>query len=167
VRNGNRWCVTQINPDNNRLVARRLDDHTLAVFDGDYVGAHITYGYAVTVHSAQGVTADTTHAVLGEKTTRALAYVAMTRGRHTNTAYLYERAAEHEYALRPDDAGHVTHRGTHQHAVRLLRGIVAHDEQPTTALSVATANAYESLPAHIHSTIDQRVSALRRRGTKY
>jgi hypothetical protein len=28
VRNGNRWRVTAINPDNNRLVARRLDDQT-------------------------------------------------------------------------------------------------------------------------------------------
>ena len=41
------------------------------------------------MHSAQGVTADTTHAVLGENTTRALLYVAMTRGRESNTAYLY------------------------------------------------------------------------------
>jgi ATP-dependent exoDNAse (exonuclease V) alpha subunit len=44
------------------------------------------------VHSAQGVTADTTHAVLGERASRNLLYVAMTRGRDTDTAYLYERA---------------------------------------------------------------------------
>ena len=55
MRNGNRWCVTQISPGNNRLAARRLDDNTLAVFDGDYVREHITHGYAVTVHSGQGV----------------------------------------------------------------------------------------------------------------
>lgn len=45
------------------------------------------------MHSAQGVTADTTHAVLGENTTRALFYVAMTRCRDANTAYLHERIA--------------------------------------------------------------------------
>ncbi|BBY41784.1 ATP-dependent DNA helicase [Mycolicibacterium celeriflavum] len=167
VRNGNRWCVTQINPDNNRLAARRLEDNTLAVFDGDYIREHITHGYAVTVHSAQGVTADTTHAVLGEKTTRALAYVAMTRGRHSSTAYLYQRAAEHEYVLRPGDAAHIPHRGTRQHAARLLRAIVAHDEQPMTALGVATANAHETLPASIHSMIDQKATALRRRHSEY
>jgi hypothetical protein len=77
--------------------ARRIHDNTLAVFDGDYVRRHVTHGYAVTVHSAQGVTADTAHAVLGENTTRSLLYVAMTRGRDTNIAYLYERIAEHEY----------------------------------------------------------------------
>jgi hypothetical protein len=58
------------------------------VFDGDYVREHITHGYAVTVHAAQGVTADTSHAVLGEKATRAALYVAMTRGRESNCAYL-------------------------------------------------------------------------------
>jgi len=29
------------------------------VFDGDYLRENITLGYGVTVHSAQGVTADT------------------------------------------------------------------------------------------------------------
>jgi ATP-dependent exoDNAse (exonuclease V) alpha subunit len=38
------------------------------------------------VHSAQGVTADTTHAVLGENATRAMLYAAMTRGREINNA---------------------------------------------------------------------------------
>jgi ATP-dependent exoDNAse (exonuclease V) alpha subunit len=52
------------------------------VFFNDYVREHITHGYAVTVHSAQGVTADTTHAVLSETATRALSYVAMTRSQH-------------------------------------------------------------------------------------
>jgi ATP-dependent exoDNAse (exonuclease V) alpha subunit len=48
--------------------------------NGDYVRLNITHRYAITVHTAQGVTADTTDAVLGENTSRALLYVAMTRG---------------------------------------------------------------------------------------
>jgi ATP-dependent exoDNAse (exonuclease V) alpha subunit len=68
VRNGNRWRVYAIDRDNNRIAARRLDDGARAAFAGDYLSKHITYGYAVTVHSAQGVTADTTHTVLGENT---------------------------------------------------------------------------------------------------
>jgi hypothetical protein len=91
----------------------------------------------------------------------------MTRGRHTNSGYLYERTAEHEYALRPDDSGPVIHRGTSQDAARLLRSVVAHDEQSVTALGVAAANAHKSLPARIHSTIDQQAAALRRRGNEY
>ena len=46
------------------------------------------------MHSAQGVTADTTHAVLSEAAARALFYVAISRGRDANTAYLYERPVE-------------------------------------------------------------------------
>ena len=53
---------TQIYPDINGLVAQRLDDQTFGAFRNAYVREHITHGYAVTVHSAQGVTADTTHA---------------------------------------------------------------------------------------------------------
>ena len=70
VRNGNRWRVAAIDPTTNRIAAERLTDGARAVFDGDYVREHVTLGYATTVHSAQGVTADTTHAVLGDSATR-------------------------------------------------------------------------------------------------
>jgi ATP-dependent exoDNAse (exonuclease V) alpha subunit len=103
VRNGNRWRVYAIDPEHNRIAARRFDDDARAAFTGDYLSEHITHGYAVTVHSAQGVTADTTQAVLGENTTRAMAYVAMTRGRESNTVYLYRRTAgdaDHEHTER-------------------------------------------------------------------
>lgn len=86
VRNGNRWRVAAIDADTNRVAAERLDDGARVVFHSDYLREHVGLGYAVTVHSAQGVTADTSNAVLGENTSRALFYVAMTRGRHTNTA---------------------------------------------------------------------------------
>jgi hypothetical protein len=51
VRNGNRWRVYAIDPDRGRITARRLDDDARAAFTGDYLREHITYGYAVTVHS--------------------------------------------------------------------------------------------------------------------
>ena len=84
VRNGHRWQVFAVDTEHNRIAARRLDDGARAAFTGDYLREHITHGYAVTVHSAQGVTAERTHAVLGENTSRNLLYVAMTRGRDTN-----------------------------------------------------------------------------------
>jgi ATP-dependent exoDNAse (exonuclease V) alpha subunit len=85
IRNGNRWRVAAIDRAGNRVAAERLDDGAPTVFENEYLREHVSLGYAVTVHTAQGVTADTTHAVLGENTTRSLLYVAMTRGRHTNT----------------------------------------------------------------------------------
>jgi hypothetical protein len=63
----------------------------------DYVREHITHGYAVTVHSAQGVTADTTHAVLSENTTRRTDLRRHDRGREANTVYLYQRSTENEH----------------------------------------------------------------------
>ncbi|MFL6082894.1 MAG: hypothetical protein ACJ74F_06730 [Mycobacterium sp.] len=98
-----RFTLDAIDPEHNRIAARRFDDDARAAFTGDYLSEHITHGYAVTVHSAQGVTADTTQAVLGENTTRAMAYVAMTRGRESNTVYLYRRTAgdaDHEHTER-------------------------------------------------------------------
>jgi ATP-dependent exoDNAse (exonuclease V) alpha subunit len=166
VRNGNRWCVTQIDSDTNRLAARRLEDNTLAVFDNDYVREHITHGYAVTVHSAQGVTANTTHAVLGETATRALAYVALTRGRHTNTAYLYRNPAEH-HAQEPAHAAHVTDRGGSRHAARMLRAILANDEDITTAHDLAARATDDALPPHDRATINHRAAAVRNSTTSY
>ncbi|MCW2814564.1 MAG: ATP-dependent exoDNAse [Nocardioides sp.] len=54
----------------------------------DYVQAHVELAYARTVYGAQGETVDAAHFVLGEQTGAASAYVAMTRGRHHNTAHL-------------------------------------------------------------------------------
>ncbi len=137
VRNGNRWRVFAVDLDNNRIAARRLSDGARAAFTGEYLREHITYGYAITVHSAQGVTADTTHAVLGENTTRALLYVAMTRGRHTNTAYLHERIAGENEHSQPAVI-HIPRRGTAQDAAQQARTIIAnHNEQARTAHQIA------------------------------
>ena len=38
---------------------------------------------------------------MGENSTRSLLYVAMSRGRNSNTAHVYERPIEHDYLLCP------------------------------------------------------------------
>ena len=110
------------------------------------------------MHSAQGVTADTTHAVLGETTGRNLLYVALTRGRDANTAYLYERIAEgdHEHAEQPDSL-HVMRRGTSHDAAQLVRGIIAtRDDRARTAHQVAASTDREDLPDRVRSLSDRR-----------
>lgn len=177
VRNGQRRQVQAVNPDNGRLIARRLTDNTLAAFPTDYVRAHISFGYAVTVHAAQGVTADTTHAVLGATASRVLAYVAMTRGRDTNTAYLYERGPEHGDCHRI-----ATARGEITGGIRPARcSVAAHDPgQPQACddrvhpccrnricLTAGTGSRRERPSRQGRGTPRRAVSALaRRRGTR-
>ena len=86
VRNGDLWTLTDIRPDGT-LVATAAD-HSVVELPADYAAAHVQLGYAATVHRAQGVTVDTAHAVLDPAADRNLAYVALTRGRERNTAWL-------------------------------------------------------------------------------
>ena len=127
---------------------------------------HITHGYAVTVHSAQGVTADTTHAVLGENTTRAMFYVAITRGRETNSAYLYQRANEQEYSLDTPGA-HVMNCGTARHAGRLARAIITHHDQPITAHDTAAQTPTAAVHERVRGIRDRRPAAVQRRRATY
>ncbi|WP_156515785.1 ATP-dependent DNA helicase, partial [Amycolatopsis regifaucium] len=64
---------------------------------GAYVSEHVALGYASTVHSAQGLTVDTSHAVVTEATGQEALYVGLTRGREGNTAHVTTLAV-------PDDA---------------------------------------------------------------
>jgi hypothetical protein len=48
----------------------------------------LDHGYALTVHRAQGLTADTAHLVLTPGSSREALYVGMTRGRDTNHAWV-------------------------------------------------------------------------------
>lgn len=62
-------------------------------------------GYAVTVHRAQGVTVDTAHVLVEPTTTRENFYVAMTRGKHSNRAYvILDRADDHSHPHPSDNA---------------------------------------------------------------
>jgi ATP-dependent exoDNAse (exonuclease V) alpha subunit len=168
VRNGQRWRVASIDPATNRLAAERLDDGARAVFEGDYLREHITHGYAVTVHCAQGVTADTTHAVLGENTARSTLYVAMTRGRQANSAYLYERVGEGEYGPLKPDGLHIMTRGNSDHAGQLLRALIANDDrQQATAHDVAAQTPSAALPERVHRLADRRAATVNHRRTTY
>lgn len=173
VRNGNRWEVLEVDPDNNRLAARRLGDDAIAVFSGEYLRKHVHLGYVLTVHVAQGATADTTHALLGVASrlaNRRTAYVAMTRGRHTNNVYLYEQPTgerDHEHAPTTTDIDtHTRVRGTTAQAAAALRTILGRDRDSATIAETAAAAAeHTQLPAEVTDHLDHHrrvVTHLRR-----
>jgi conjugative relaxase-like TrwC/TraI family protein len=159
VRNGNRWRVAGLDAATGRIAAERLTDKARAVFDNDYVRQHITLGYAATVHSAQGVTADTTHAVISESASRAMAYVAMSRGREHNDVYIYTRAAgeadqEHRHLV-DDGEVHQMRRGTKYSAAHHLRMILANDERARTLHAHAERTPPHQLPPVVADLLER------------
>jgi len=85
VRNGDRWTVTGIAPDQSVTVSHHAG-HGQVVLPAGYAAEQVALAYAVTVHKAQGVTVDAAVAVVDEHTRAEGLYVAMTRGRSSNVA---------------------------------------------------------------------------------
>ena len=81
------YRVTAVRPDGS-LRAERLDGGPPITLPAAYVAEHLALGYASTVHSAQGRTVDTAHAVVTPRTGAASLYVGLSRGRQANTAYV-------------------------------------------------------------------------------
>ncbi|WP_280423859.1 MobF family relaxase [Nocardia carnea] len=91
VRNGYTWTVTAVHDDGSitaqHLRSGRTPGDSVRL-PADYVAEHVRLGYAATIDSAQGITTDTCHIALTGGETRQQFYVAMTRGRHANHAYI-------------------------------------------------------------------------------
>ena len=165
VRNGQRWEVLAVDPDVGRIAARRLDDGAIAVLSGDYLRQYTHLGYAVTVHAAQGVTADTCHTLLSaEAATRSIAYVGLTRGRHTNTVRLYDTRAgeaDHEHVETAAAGVHTARRGTPAQAATALRSVLGRDDRAATITTAAAAE--DRLPDQVadlrryHRTVTARL----------
>lgn len=104
VKNGDRWRVTDV-ADDGSVVAERLGMKlgTSVVLPAEYVAEHVDLGYAITAHRAQGMTVDTAHVVVTGSTTRENFYVAMTRGREANMAYVALDRPDESHAAPPPD----------------------------------------------------------------
>ncbi len=177
VRNGNRWTVVGIDTEAEVLHAIRggndlNGDGARATFDRAYAQGHISLGYATTVHAAQGVTADTCHSLMGVTTNRTMAYVAMTRGRETNKAYLYERFSgelDHEHSSPTGtDEIHILKRGTPEGARRAFHTLLrTNDDRPTTMHAVAAKTDRAHLPERIVSLLDGYARQVTERAERY
>ncbi|WP_369062228.1 MobF family relaxase [Kocuria rhizophila] len=121
VRNGDRWTVTEVRDDGS-LALRRADRKWGAsvVLPADYAAEQLDLGYAVTSFRAQGITVDTSHVLVDASMTRENLYVALTRGRETNLAYV---AID-----KPDDSHGGPHPGDNTEATArsVLFGVLQH-----------------------------------------
>ncbi len=119
------------------------------------------------MHSDQGVTADTTHTVLGENASRGLLYVAMTRGRQANTARVCQRIIEGNKCSREPVATSVHTRGAGFDAGDLLCSVVACDRPAATAHDHVAQMSGSVLPLSVQARSAQRAKAVGRRVQDY
>lgn len=91
VANRQTWIVTQVGEDGSLTLRGRGRERQIPP---EYANRYVELAYATTVHGAQGDTVDRAHLALSETTGAASAYVAMTRGRESNTAHLVAESIE-------------------------------------------------------------------------
>jgi conjugative relaxase-like TrwC/TraI family protein len=111
VRNGSLWTVVATSPDGS-LTVSPADRHVTHGCEPDpastvklpaaYVAAYVDLGYATTAHRAQGLTVDACHTLVGPGMSREALYVAMTRGRDANIAYVATDAVDPACDQLPD-----------------------------------------------------------------
>lgn len=87
IANGVKIRITEIHEDGS-AIGHRTDNDALISMPADYLSESVELGYATTAHRAQGVTVDTCHAIAETGVNRELFYVAMTRGKQGNYAYV-------------------------------------------------------------------------------
>ena len=87
VRNGDRFQVLGAGPQDG-LIVEDLAGRGRTVLPAAYLAVHAEYGWASTIDAAQGATADIGIVLVRPGMDREHLYVAMTRGRHGNHAYI-------------------------------------------------------------------------------
>ncbi|WP_413543299.1 MobF family relaxase [Citricoccus nitrophenolicus] len=133
IANGTRLTLTGINPDGS-AVARNESTGGAVTLDPDYLASSTELGYATTAHRSQGVTVDSAHAVAKAGLSRELFYVAMTRGRQANHAYV-DFGVDHE-AHSPDEWGLLTETPPAERPVTVLEGVLKRESAEHTAHEV-------------------------------
>jgi ATP-dependent exoDNAse (exonuclease V) alpha subunit len=87
VKNGDRWTVLTAHRDGGLRVKHRRSGRTLHL-PASYVLGSVELGYATTIHTAQGISADTMHGLITGTESRQQLYTMCTRGRLSNHIYL-------------------------------------------------------------------------------
>jgi hypothetical protein len=133
VANRDVWQVTAIH-DDGAVTAARIDpdrdqviaEHQLRLA-ADYVAGDVQLEYAGTVHCGQGGTRAVSHAIITGATTRQALYVALSRGRDDNRAYVV--------SSQPEGADLD---GMAQDPLAVLAAILERDEQPSETAAIVT-----------------------------
>ncbi|MQA12836.1 MAG: relaxase domain-containing protein [Pseudonocardiaceae bacterium] len=107
-----------------------------------YVNEHLALGYASTVHAAQGLTVDTSHAVVTPNTGPEALYVGLSRGRDGNTAHVTTRA------IPADAPPGAVQEAVHRDPAAVLAGVLETADPARSALATVTESAQETESVH-------------------
>lgn len=134
VKNGDRWNVLEIHDDGDVTVQHTRHGRTVRL-PSDYVAQATELGYACTVHTAQGVTADSMHGLATGAESRQQLYTMMTRGALANHVYLE--------VVGDGDPHSVIHPTLVQPltSTDILESILARDDAPRSATSLIREQA--------------------------
>ncbi|MBK8445249.1 MAG: relaxase domain-containing protein [Micropruina sp.] len=150
VRNGDRWTVLAVGPDQCLIVANVSGWQVR--LPASYVRNDVVLGYASTIHGAQGLTVDSMHGVLSGQESRQQLYTMMTRGRHANHVYVTAVGDGDPHALlRPEVMRPPT-------PTEILEAVLTRDD---AALSATGALREQTDPAVLlKPAVDRYVDAL-------
>ena len=111
------------------------------VLPAEYVAADVSLAYAGTVHSAQGANVDTSHLVATPATSRAAAYVGLSRGGEANTAHVATVTGPTDLAR-----GLASDHSLHRDPVAVLAAVITKDDglDARSSLAIATESAAEA-----------------------
>jgi DNA primase catalytic core len=129
VKNGDRWLVLGIHDAGDLTVQHTQSGRTVRL-PADYVQAATELGYATTVHTAQGVSVDTMHALASGQETRQQLYTMMTRGSLGNHLYLQVVGdGDPHTVIRPETVRPLA-------PTDVLEGMLARDDAPRSATTL-------------------------------
>jgi len=147
VKNGDIWAVTRRHA-NGDLTARHRGHGGSVRLAASYVGANVELAYATTVHRAQGMTVDAAHVLVDKTMTRESLYVALSRGRASNRAYVVtDEALDVDLHVPPGPA---------LDALDVLRTVLARESsEPSATETISeTLEAAESLATLVPQFLD-------------
>jgi conjugative relaxase-like TrwC/TraI family protein len=145
--------LTVLAVDENALTVQRSDGAAVEITGAGLDTKHLDYGYALTVHRAQGATSDRAH-VLAAGGGRELAYVAMSRARDHTTIH----ATADDLPQAVDDLQ--TDWGVARHQRWITDTPARPGRQPEPSHAASRPGNVQPLPAP--SLSDQRADAQRR-----
>ena len=150
VKNGDRWTVTAIR--NGSISARHTTSGLHVNLPLSYVTEHVELGYASTVHTARGLTADTMHGIANGDETRQMLYTMMTRGWLANHIHLAVGGdGDPHEMLRPETTEPAT-------ATEMLEAILARDGAAVSA--TATAGEAASPAVQLHDAVTRYADSM-------